>query len=92
MSWTAALERLAEPTPDWMAYATCWVEDIPPDVFFPIDGEGVVLPISICNRCPVREACLEYALANHEDHGIWGGKSERERWRIRRNRRVRATA
>lgn len=92
MSWPAAIERMAEPTPEWMQYATCWVEDIPPDVFFPVDGDGVVLPKSICARCPVRKACLEYALANGERHGIWGGKSERERRRIRRDRRVRATA
>jgi WhiB family redox-sensing transcriptional regulator len=34
----------------------------------------------------VREDCLEYALANGEKFGIWGGLSERERRRIRRSR------
>jgi WhiB family redox-sensing transcriptional regulator len=34
----------------------------------------------------VREDCLEYALANGEKFGIWGGMSERERRRIRRQR------
>jgi WhiB family transcriptional regulator, redox-sensing transcriptional regulator len=34
----------------------------------------------------VREDCLEYALANGEKFGIWGGLSERERRRIRRRR------
>lgn len=33
---------------------------------------------SICNTCPVREPCLEYALSN-ESYGIWGGMSETER-------------
>jgi WhiB family redox-sensing transcriptional regulator len=34
----------------------------------------------------VRESCLEYALANGEKFGIWGGLSERERRRLRRQR------
>lgn len=34
---------------------------------------------SICAICPVRAACLEYALAIHEPHGIWGGLNEIER-------------
>ena len=34
----------------------------------------------------VREDCLEYALTNSEKFGIWGGMSERERRRIRRQR------
>jgi WhiB family redox-sensing transcriptional regulator len=34
----------------------------------------------------VRGECLEYALANGEKFGIWGGLSERERRRLRRQR------
>ena len=34
---------------------------------------------SFCARCPVREECLEYALATREGHGIWGGLNEMER-------------
>lgn len=34
---------------------------------------------AICAACPVRKACLEYALRIHEPHGIWGGLSEAER-------------
>ena len=34
---------------------------------------------AICATCPVREACLEYALRIREPHGIWGGMSEAER-------------
>ena len=40
----------------------------------------------VCRGCVVREECLEYALANGEKFGIWGGMSERERRRIRRQR------
>ena len=32
--------------------------------------------------CPVREACLEHALAVREKHGVWGGLTERERRRV----------
>ena len=34
----------------------------------------------------MREECLEFALRNGEKFGIWGGLSERERRRIRRQR------
>ena len=39
---------------------------------------------AVCQACQVREDCLEYALANDERFGIWGGMSERERRRLRR--------
>lgn len=43
---------------------------------------------SICAVCPVVEECLEYALERREVYGIWGGKTERERQRIRKQRRM----
>lgn len=71
---------------EWMAHGNC--RDVPPDVFFPSDGLGVQEAQRICVDCPVSEACLEYALANRIDHGVWGGRSERERRRILRRRRL----
>ena len=38
----------------------------------------------ICLSCDVREECLEYALANDERFGIWGGLSERERRKLKK--------
>lgn len=38
----------------------------------------------MCATCEVREECLEYALANDERFGIWGGLSERERRKLKR--------
>jgi WhiB family redox-sensing transcriptional regulator len=72
---------------EWMADGKC--RDMPPSVFFPSDGLGVQVAQRICADCPVADACLEYALANRIDHGVWGGRSERERRRILRARRAR---
>jgi WhiB family transcriptional regulator, redox-sensing transcriptional regulator len=41
---------------------------------------------AICASCPVRVECLDYALAHHVRHGIWGGLNEEERFRERRRR------
>lgn len=39
----------------------------------------------ICRPCPVRSACLQYAL-DHQEHGIWGGLTVDERAEIGRQR------
>ena len=41
---------------------------------------------AICSQCRVREDCLEFAIANREKHGIWGGLNEKERRNLRRRR------
>jgi len=73
---------------EWMQRGLC--REIPPAVFFPSDGVGVEAARRICANCPVKEPCLEYALAFRIDHGVWGGCSERERRRILKRRRVAA--
>lgn len=60
---------------------------VPPSTFFPSDGAGVDAARKICADCPVRQSCLEHALAHRIDHGVWGGCSERERRRILKRRR-----
>ncbi|MDQ1397524.1 MAG: WhiB family transcriptional regulator, redox-sensing transcriptional regulator [Acidimicrobiaceae bacterium] len=37
---------------------------------------------SICTSCPVRRACLDYAIGIREPHGIWGGLNELERKQV----------
>ena len=61
--------------------------DLPPEIFFPSDGVGVEVARRYCAECPVKTPCLEYALENHIEHGVWGGASERERRRIARSRK-----
>ena len=75
-----------ETTGSWMAKGAC--RAYPPNTFFPSDGVGVDRARKICATCPVTDQCLEYALANHIDHGVWGGCSERERRRIAKRRRL----
>ena len=71
---------------EWMARGKC--KEVVPDLFFPSDGMGVLAAQRICAECPVVDACLQYALDERVDHGVWGGKSERERRRMLRRRRI----
>ncbi len=53
------------------------------DFFFPDPGSSVREAKRICGMCEMRSACLDYALANDERFGVWGGLSEKERLRLR---------
>ncbi|MGH3321751.1 MAG: WhiB family transcriptional regulator [Streptosporangiaceae bacterium] len=65
------------PREDWREYAACRAED--PELFFPIGSTGpaaleqTAQAKAVCARCPVRAACLAYALRTGQDFGIWGG-------------------
>ena len=72
-------------TTSWRDRAAC--RGLDPDIFYPVSDEDAETAKSICAECPVREACLEYALANRERDGVWGGATERERRRLIRQRR-----
>jgi WhiB family redox-sensing transcriptional regulator len=57
-------------------------------VFFPEDDEDPgEMAKTICAPCPVRETCLEHALALREKLGVWGGYTAKERRRLIRQRR-----
>ena len=72
----------AVPTDEqWREQALCAQADTG-DVFFPEKGSSTADAKAICRRCPVTTDCLEYALANDERFGVWGGLSERERRRL----------
>jgi WhiB family transcriptional regulator, redox-sensing transcriptional regulator len=69
---------------NWQDQANCLGVD--PDLFFPERGASTREAKEVCRGCTVRADCLEFALQNGEKFGIWGGLSERERRRIRRQR------
>ena len=71
--------------PEWQKRANCRGTDT--DKFYPEKGGRNVTAKRICDRCPVKVECLEYALETDEKYGIWGGTSEEERKEMRRDRR-----
>ncbi|WP_346618553.1 WhiB family transcriptional regulator [Blastococcus montanus] len=73
------------PDDEWRLDALCAETD--PEAFFPEKGGSTRDAKRVCAGCPVRDECLEYALASDERFGIWGGLSERERRRVRLQRR-----
>lgn len=71
---------------DWRSSAACMSAD--PDLFFPISSAGPALSQvaqakAICGSCQVRQACLDFALATGQVHGVWGGTTEEERQLLR---------
>lgn len=71
-----------DPALAWQEHALCAQTD--PEAFFPEKGGSTREAKRVCQSCDVRQECLEYALAQDERFGIWGGLSERERRRIKR--------
>ena len=67
---------------EWQEQALCAETD--PEAFFPEKGGSTREAKRICKACAVRDECLEYALEHDERFGIWGGLSERERRRLKR--------
>ena len=70
----------------WRDAAAC--RDADPDLFFPVGTTGDAIEdtaaaVALCRRCPVREQCLEYAMATNQRDGIWGAMSEDDRMRMR---------
>ena len=78
--WLAVAALVGRPT--WMSHAACRGSD--PAQFVPTRRRSVGGARAVCARCPVREACLEFALADERLVGIWGGTSTRERAQLRR--------
>jgi WhiB family redox-sensing transcriptional regulator len=66
----------------WQDQALCAQTD--PEAFFPEKGGSTREAKRICVGCEVKQECLEYALMQDERFGIWGGLSERERRRLKR--------
>lgn len=82
------IEALAIDDLSWQDYSSCRGADA--DLFFPERGASTRKAKSICAACEVRVECLEFAIVSGEKFGIWGGLSERERRRIRKERSIAA--
>ena len=68
---------------NWMDDAACTTTD--PELFFQ-EKEGwasAEMAKAICGTCPVRDICLQYALDNDINEGIWGGLTARDRAALR---------
>jgi len=76
------LELITDEAMEWQERALCAQTD--PEAFFPEKGGSTREAKRVCLSCEVRVECLEYALANDERFGIWGGLSERERRRLKK--------
>jgi WhiB family redox-sensing transcriptional regulator len=81
----------------WLAhliyrYGRC-ASSLDPDQWFPAAREvakareEAAAAIAVCAACPVRAACLEFALRHSPGcgaHGVWGGLVEADRRSLRR--------
>lgn len=82
--------------PDWHQHAACrgmMLDPEQPNFFIPRgDQIGMLKRVrQVCDECPVKDDCLDYALNLNIQVGIWGGKSANERRRIRRERGITGT-
>jgi WhiB family redox-sensing transcriptional regulator len=78
----------AHPTQtDWRDDAACrdTVTNSDHDPFFEPDetretplsaARRELAALAVCEDCPVRVQCLEYAVTSGQAHGVWGGRSE----------------
>lgn len=68
----------------WMKHAACI--NTGPDLFFIERGASSAPAKEVCAACSVTADCLDYALANNEIAGIYGGLTVKERAKVRRRR------
>lgn len=66
--------------PSWHALAEC--AGVDPDLFHPTNGD-YRQAARVCETCPVKAECLQWALDHDEPHGMWGGLGPRARQRLR---------
>ena len=63
--------------------------DTEPELFFPIGTTGMATDQiesakRVCHHCDAQKACLEFALATNQESGVWGGTTEDERRKLRK--------
>ena len=87
----SAYEQFTGGPGEWWEQAAC--RDRNAELFFHSDHERgpsramrAAKAKAVCATCPVVALCLEYALAQPEPYGIWGGLDEQEREKLLRER------
>jgi WhiB family redox-sensing transcriptional regulator len=89
--------RFAPPPPDVLVVPGKWVHDaacarVDPELFYPPPSYSAAYAKRICNgtderpACPVRIQCLQYALDNNDQWGVYGGLTVKERSQLKRGR------
>ena len=84
LTWTRPFDW---DTDDWRQSAAC--RDTDPDLFFPIGTTGpavdqIAAAKRVCSSCEAQTPCLEFALITNQEAGVWGGTSEEERRKLRK--------
>ena len=72
---------------EWRSVAAC--RDTEPELFFPVGTTGMATDQiesakRVCDHCDAQKACLEFALATNQESGVWGGTTEDERRKLRK--------
>jgi WhiB family redox-sensing transcriptional regulator len=72
---------------NWRHAAAC--RDTTPDLFFPVGTTGAAVEQiesakRLCDACDASKQCLEFALATNQESGVWGGTTEDERKKLRK--------
>jgi hypothetical protein len=72
--------------PERAAITPCEAPGIDPDIWFPepTNKRAIAQAVELCAACPVRAACLEYALDNNIGFGVWGGLTANRRSKLPR--------
>lgn len=80
--------------PEWFDSPDRACKGVDPNVFFAADDRDskdsientLVKAVKLCEMCPFRAKCLEFALKNDERYGVWGATSASMRRQIKRCR------
>lgn len=68
----------------WVMDAIC--PQLDPELFFPEKGNQAHNARKVCLQCPVRAECLDFAIRTNQQHGVYGGFSDRDRDSLKRGR------
>ena len=66
--------------------AVCAEPGVDPNIFHDVHYKAIYESKKLCNRCPLVMKCLDFALDNEEEWGVWGGLSADERRKLRKAR------